>query len=83
MPMKPSQAAQEIQNPIDLKAQEKVIMTHLLHGNAEELRRLDQASIDPELHPAVRGLIQECRRRLPYYVSRQDNPMSMPVKVQL
>lgn len=79
----PSSKASEIQLPIDLKEQEKVIMTHLLYGSPKDLETLDRAYIDPELHPAVRGLIRECRRRLPNYISRLENPLSMPVKVQL
>ena len=73
----------ELQDSLSLKKQEKVIMTHLLYGTPEEKRILDMAYNDPELDPKVRTLITTCRNRLPHYIKREENPLSMPVKVQL
>ncbi|MBI5421578.1 hypothetical protein HZA44_00385 [Candidatus Peregrinibacteria bacterium] len=81
--MKPPLTAQEIQTNMDLNKQEKVIMSVLLYGNPEEQLRLDKAYNDPDLHLATKGLIDKCRRKLHHYVKREENPMSMPVKVQL
>ncbi|MFH1284737.1 MAG: hypothetical protein ABIH78_04090 [Candidatus Peregrinibacteria bacterium] len=57
----------------ELRAQEAVIVKILETGTQEELRLLEQAENDPDLHPQIRCLIDECRGRVGCSTSLQED----------
>jgi hypothetical protein len=61
--------------PIQRKReQERIIISHLLYGNDEELSRLDKAEKHPALQPEVRELISLCKEKVRSIFGRSGSP---------